>query len=283
MRSQTVVLDCCSNEFTPFDFKNPTAIVELPKALNEISGLSIVDDSTIVGVQDEKGFIYVIDSRSGDIRERIRFAKNGDYEGIQLVGSDMYVLRSDGDLYRVTNWRSEEPSTERIETFLSERYDTEGLAFQSADSLLLIACKAYAGSNMKGFRAVYAFDLDVDSLRAKPIYAINFDAKRRTDFPGKLTDFEKKRDKVRGYRPSGLAVDPLTDNVYILSSGWKSIAVVSQSGLLVNVIDLPDKDFRQPEGIVFDPAGDLYIASEARGKDPTLLRYNRRTQPVEVN
>ena len=273
----TVVSDKVSGSLVsvPFDFDKPSMDTKLDDKLEEISGLALIDDSTLAAIEDERGYIYLLDASSGKIRSRHKFGSGRDYEGIELVGTSLYVLESDGDLYVVKNWNSDEISTVKIETRLTSRFDTEGLAYDASRNLLLIACKEYPGRRLSGFKSVYAWDLAVDTLRTRPVYAINYKAKHRDDFPGRLSDHIPDRDKTKRFKPSGISIDPKTGNVFILSSVWKSIVVLEPSGKILHVVDLPGEQFEQPEGLAFDSRGNLYVANEGNGKRGTLLKFDR--------
>ncbi|HUH29327.1 MAG TPA: hypothetical protein VLZ86_13970, partial [Gelidibacter sp.] len=77
---------------------------KLPAELNEISGIVWIDDHTLACVQDENGVIYLYDLDEKSITEEIPFAGNGDYEGIALHDSNLYVMQSDGLLYEIKDW-----------------------------------------------------------------------------------------------------------------------------------------------------------------------------------
>lgn len=256
-----------------YDFESPALSEKLPGYLDEISGLTSIDDSTLAAIEDESGVLYFLDSRTGKVDRRQKFGPDGDYEAIEIVRDTIYVLRSDGDVYEIADWRTDSPSVNKNETFLSIRHDTEGLAFDSASNSLLILCKEYAGKQMSGLKSIYSYDLSGDSLKTAPLYAINFDSKKRDDFPGRLVDFQYSRSKLRGFKPSAIAVHPLSGNLYILSSAWKAVVVMDRSGRIVSVTELEGKNYRQPEGITFDRYGTLFISSEANGKDAYLFSF----------
>ncbi|MCE3280799.1 MAG: hypothetical protein K0S44_2990 [Bacteroidetes bacterium] len=58
----------------------------MPKELNEISGISFVDEDLLACVQDEKGTIYLFDLERNLITKRIKFSGKGDYEAIAIKG-----------------------------------------------------------------------------------------------------------------------------------------------------------------------------------------------------
>ena len=80
---------------------------ELPAVLDEISGIAWLSEGTIASIQDEDGIIFIYDLNKKKIIEEIEFAGPGDYEGIAIHNQDAYVLRSDGTIYIISNFRNE--------------------------------------------------------------------------------------------------------------------------------------------------------------------------------
>ena len=79
-----------------YDLNKPDTIVKLPAILNEISGLTDIDNNYIACTQDELGIIFIVDVNTGKIREQYEFEAIGDFEGLTNVNGTFYILRSDG-------------------------------------------------------------------------------------------------------------------------------------------------------------------------------------------
>lgn len=75
------------------------------------------------------------------------------------------------------------------------------------------------------------------------------------------------------FKPSGIAVHPKSNDIYIIGSVGKMMVVLNHTGEIKNLIPLNPKIFWQPEGICFSPDGDLYISSEGRGKAGYILKF----------
>lgn len=245
-------------EAVPYRLDAPDAVVELPARLQEISGLTVLPSGRLGAVQDESGVIYEIDPASGRVTSQLPFAGRGDYEGIELTPDAVWVLRSDGDLYRVAQDSAGRVATRRIETALRRRNDTEGLAYDAEGARLLIACKEDPGEGLGEVRAIYAFDLATETLSATPVVVLD---RRRVD--GRAA-----------FKPSAIAVDPRSGNLFVLSSVEKALAVIGPDGTLQALRPLSPRLFPQPEGVAFDAAGTLYIANEGPLGAGTLLRFS---------
>ena len=113
----------------PYNLTQPDQKIKLPDRLREISGLTWWDDHQLAGVQDEDGYIFIIDTISGDVVEQEKFQKDGDYEGIARVGKKLYIARSDGNLFKVKDFDEKDQKTKEYKTKLSAANDVEDLYY----------------------------------------------------------------------------------------------------------------------------------------------------------
>ena len=160
--------------------------------------------------------------------------------------------------------------------------DVEGLAFNPENNRLLIGCKGKiaegedADSATK--KAIYEFDLDGMAMLNKPCYLLTLPSiqnyLKHQDKHDHLDKFLKtfaEGEKELKFSPSGIAIHPVTKNIYVTSSKGKMLLVLDQKGKILHLEKLKKKIHRQPEGICFDTDGTLYIANE--GKDDKALVY----------
>ncbi len=244
-------------EAVPYRLDAPDAVVALPDELREISGLTVLPSGRLGAVQDEAGVVYEIDPATGAVVDRLTFDGAGDFEGVETTPDAVWALRSDGDLYRVGRDSTGAPTVRKVETILKSRNDTEGLAFDPAGGRLLVACKEWPGPDLDDVRAIYAFDLATETMDPVPAFLL-----RRAEVDGAVN-----------FRPSALAVHPVSGDLYVLSSVRKAVAVLRADGTLLAVVDLPSDVAPQPEGIAFTADGTLYVSSEGPSGPGTLLRY----------
>ena len=146
---------------------------------------------------------------------------------------------------------------------MTGRNDTEGLAYDHVNRDLLIACKGHPFAdeiNGNEVKAIYSFDLESKFSDIKPFLLIKMD-----------TIKYYKGDET--FAPSGIAIHPVTGNIFILGSVGKLLLVLSRKGEMLAMIKLNPKIFRQPEGICFSPDGIMYIASEGDGREGSILKF----------
>ena len=78
---------------------------------------------------------------------------------------------------------------------------------------------------------------------------------------------------AKAFAPSGIAIHPITKEVFLLSSPGKLLVVLDENGKIKDAQKLSPKYMKQPEGICFDRDGTLYITSEGDGGKARLLKY----------
>lgn len=229
---------------------SPDAVFELSRELREISGLGFAGDSLLLAVQDEDGVVYALSPEDGSVRWRFRFAGDGDYEGVEVAGENVYVLRSDGDIFVASLQRRDR--ARRVRTPLRSRDDTEGLALSGgSQSTMLVAAKETLSD---GRRLIYAFDTEAEALDETPRRSVDLAAVAELSGAGK--------GDVADFKPSGLAIDPQTGWLFVVGSVDRLIVAIDDSGTVRSVLRVPESSLPQPEGIAFGPNGDLFVASE---------------------
>jgi hypothetical protein len=267
-----------------YELGRPDQRFSMPPSLKEISGISWIGKGMLACNEDENGTIYIYSLEEKVVIDSRKFGKDGDYEDIAVVSSTAYVLLSKGDIFRVKDFQQDDFKVKRYKTDLSKKNDAEGLAYDSSESRLLIALKGSPAVDkekpFKGYRAVYAFDLETKQLGKDPVYLVDLRRIESYRDQGNFTQFSSKLARILGitdpygnFRPSGIAIHPLTDDIYIISSVGKLLVVLDREGLVLGVQALDPVLYKQPEGICFSPGGDLYISSEGRGGKGYILKF----------
>jgi len=227
----------------------------MPAALKEISGHAVVDADRFACIQDEDGRIFIYSRSGGRVESEIDFAGAGDYEDIALVGSTAYVVRSDGQLYRVADYRGGKPTVRTYETGLTAKQEIEGLTHDAAHNRLLLSVKSKEGGGAD-YKGIYAFNLSTHRLAPAPVY--------RLALSDPLLNGSKEP------MPSALAVHPTTGDVYIVDGPGKRILIMGGNGALKSVHDVSSV-LPQPEGIAIGADGRIYVSSEGGKGDGIIV------------
>lgn len=256
-----------------YNLTHPDLEVSLPSILQEISGLTDIDDHTVACVQDEIGTVFVYNISTEKIVRQFSFGGAGDYEGITRVANTLYVMRSDAKLYEINNYRDTNYVVNEYDIQIPI-LDNEGLAFDPVHNRLLIAGKSESTKEEHaGTRLVYSFDLNTKALSTKPVHVFREaqikDFIRKNNLEGTL----KGKNKKIHIHPSAISVHPITGDVYVLSSKGRTLYVFDQNSDLIALKVLDRKKFIQPEGITFVDNGDMFISNEGKKGRPTLMKF----------
>jgi uncharacterized protein YjiK len=267
MSSESIV-----SKVFPYDLNAPNSSFELDVSLREISGLTTSPKAdNLAAVQDEKGQLFYINKKSGKVDPSVIFAEDGDFEGIEFVGDTLWVVKSKGRLFKLWNLNKTpyDMATFKIESL--KKANIEGLGYDAKNNRLLLAQKGEKTDEATS-RSIFAFDLKKQVSSVSKVFDIGL-----KDFQAFLTNKKAKKyqslvdDYVKNplatgidFGPSGVAVHPLSGNIFVISSINKVLIVMSSEGKLLEMVKLDKTIFAQPEGICFDADGTMYISTEAK-------------------
>ncbi|MEP0984502.1 SdiA-regulated domain-containing protein [Ekhidna sp.] len=258
-----------------YDLKSPTDRHYLPYVLEEVSGLSFKSPAQLLAIDDESGKLFEYDIKEKQIIHSISFAKADDYEGVELVGNDIYVLKHDGDVFHFQYTEAKQTESKKYETALHDNNDTEGLGYDATKNLLLIACKedGHLGDKKMPGRGFYIFDIETKTLGTEPYFVIG--PKELEAFWEAHRAFDYDQERIK-FKPSAIATHPLTGNYYILSSVGKMLLVVSKTGSILATYPISPRILGQPEGICFSTDGTMFISSEGEGDRGYILEFEMK-------
>ncbi|MES2431895.1 MAG: SdiA-regulated domain-containing protein [Bacteroidota bacterium] len=236
---------------TRYDVHNP-AIMKLPDMMAEISGIVYYPkDSTLFGIIDEDGLFYKIPfDQKGEIK-RWRFNKGHDYEDLVLLDSVFYVLVSNGKIETlkfvgdsIESTKSEFPNAGK------KTNEFESLYYDDSLKQFVLLCK---DCELDNDDILTAWGYDTATKEYKPsIYTINV-----KEIAQKL-GVEKLK-----LKPSGASINPVTNDLYIISAINNLIVITDRAGKFKDLYQLDPAIYKQPEGITFTPSGDMIISNES--------------------
>ncbi|MEO8414514.1 MAG: SdiA-regulated domain-containing protein [Ginsengibacter sp.] len=248
-----------------YDLNNPY-ILRLGDALSEISGISFyTKDSSVFAINDESGYLYKIHFNKKFLVENWKFDKQHDFEDVLLHDSSFYILESNGNIETLNFSVNGDTIFNRKSVFPSQdksRNEFESLYYNEENNGLVIVCK------------------DCENDKKNAVSAWDFDPAADTYTPSGFSINVKPVAKITGedklkLKPSATAVNPITKDIWILSSDNQLLVVTDREGNTREVYTLNPVIFNQPEGITFTPWGDLLISNEAGDKygTATLLIF----------
>lgn len=239
--------------------------VSLPQELKEISGLEWVGKDQLWAVEDESAEIFRINPQTGDIIQKMKFGKKADFEDLVVIDGTAWILQSNGDIYKVTDPFGTTSETTQFEFPNIGKRDMETLLASENKKALWIFCKDCEIDKGSEGASAFKFDLETLQFDITPFHKLE-----SKDLKPLLQNQNSKSLKIQ---PSAAAFHPIEKKIYVISSSgnWLSIMGADLNPLEVHRLD--PILFKQPEGITFDPAGNLYISNEAAGGQPNLLIF----------
>ena len=244
-----------------YDLANPQKKT-LSESLLEISGICFgpQGSDTIYSVNDEEGILFKLDlTKENTSAAKYKFAKNGDFEDLAFFNGKWVVLKSNGILtaflpanigIRDSSWTTEA---------ILPKGEYEAMA--AAGDTLYVLCKSC--------------DVDVNAAESISAYAIT-ESSGRFSVVRTVSISLSGITKEKTFKPSGMALNPVTGNWFIISAVNKKLVELNRQFGFVGTHHLKASVFKQPEGIAFDSAGALYISNEGDETNANLLIFRRK-------
>ncbi len=247
-----------------FDLNTPYKM-QLSQDLDEISGIYFyAKDTTAFAIVDEDGWLYKIFLKRNGAIQKWKFGKNHDYEDLELIDSSFYVLSSSGDITRINFSSTDSLSTQIFKFPGSGSNEFESMYYDSAAGNINILCKD-CDADDKSSLSTWVFSIADGTYSLSPVL-INVSPVAEA----------LGENKVR-FKPSATALNPVTEELYMISAINKVLAIAGKDGVITKVYKLNPTLFRQPEGMAFTPSGDLLISNElGDGNTATILVFKNK-------
>lgn len=174
-------------------------------------------------------------------------------------------MKSNGNLYRVVDFREKDSQTVIFEFPSLGKRDLEALVSDIEEPFLWIFCKVCEWDENPDRSSIFKFDLrsmEFDSLSVRSI--------DKKQLQGMLSEKELEKLKIQ---PSAAAKHPLTKEYFLLSSTGKWLMTLDQAMIPTAIYPLNPTLFKQPEGITFAPDGTLFISNEAADGRSNILIF----------
>lgn len=233
-------------------------IFMLDQDLKEISGLTYSEKYGLWCIHDEKGSSYQLDLSTFDVIDEIELGKNQDFEGVEIIGDELYVISSSGDILTYNFLNS---GKDKIKTKFDSDNNIEGLGAIASKNILLIGAKGdplTRKTEKKNRDIIYGLDIKTEQLLESAMLEIDYE------------EIETVVDeKIRG-RLGISGVSFYKGRYYILSHKHKLLLTYKKNGNLEKVEKLNPVLYNQAEGITLY-GGLLLISNEKGNKNSATI------------
>lgn len=248
-----------------YNFAQPVTF-KLDLKIREISGIVWDTHSDqFIAHNDELGQVYFLDRSAGAIMGDpfVFNTAKGDYEDIAMIGDDIYVLRSDGAIFKIgiDSVSGKRNHVDLGKIGLSDKNDFETLYYDAEKKALIMICKNCDSDDKKTVSA-FAYYPDSIGFVTKPLFQIDA-AKIKQLTPRETSKFQ----------PSAARIHPILKKLFIISSASNQLVMADTNGEVESVYMLAKKSFPQPEGLTFKSNGEMFISNEGVGSKAELLKF----------
>jgi uncharacterized protein YjiK len=250
----------------------PVAMWIMPPALSEISGIALTGDGRLLAHDDELARVFEIDPRRGVVLKSFMLGKglHGDFEGITVAGQDLYMMLSNGLLYRFREGENQSRvNYETFDTHLGKECEFEGVAYEKDSARLILPCKNVKIKHLDDELVIYKWKIGSRDSTGITMLTVPL---------GEVIG----DNKWKKFRPSDMTIDPATGNYVLISSLEKGLVVMTPDGEVIRSERLPGKH-AQAEGVAITSDNILIISDEATSKPATITLYKwKRPEPGAI-
>ena len=233
-----------------YDFSAPVKFA-LPIRLDEISGISFYAND-IYAIQDELGRLYHFKLDSDKITSA-KFGSKADYEDLAILDNTVFILESNGTIFSFDLALADSEQVYDLKEWhaMETACEYEGLFADSATNKIYALSKECIDDASSAPWSGTVFKWKNDSLKMLEHFSIDMQELKKLNGNKKLQ-----------FKPSALALHPIARQWFIISSSNQLLLITDEKFTPIQIIKLKESLFSQPEGICFDPYGNLYIANE---------------------
>jgi uncharacterized protein YjiK len=242
--------------------RDPVAVWIMPPVLQEISGIALTADGRLFAHNDELARVFEIDPKRGVIKKSFMLGKglHGDFEGITVVNQDLYMILSNGLIYKFREGANETrvPYT-TIDTRLGKECEFEGIAYEPDSARLVLPCKNVKVKHLDDELVIYRWKIGSTGTAGLSMIKVPL-----SEVTGS--------NKWKKFRVSDITIEPGTGNYVLISAQEKGLVVMKPSGEVLRSEPLPGRH-SQPEGVAITRDDILVISDEATSKPAAITLY----------
>jgi len=242
---------------------------KLAGRIKETSGLAVDKYDRLFTHNDESATIFELNKKNGKIIKQFyvgdKKVLKADFEGLAIVDSIFYLVKSNGDIIEFKEGRAEEMMSFHLyKNDLSKKIEIEGLCYDNEQQQLLMISKSDKRKKQKLYRSIFAFSLTEKKME------------KTARFKLLIKEITALNLIEKDFGPSGIEYNQKTKHFFIIAHISKLIVEIDEKGQVIAVDQLINH--RQPEGITFLSDGSCLIADEGGSNAARLSIYRKRIE-----
>src|SRR4029077_613923 len=197
----------------------PLAMWIMPPQLREISGLALTSRGPVLTHDDNAGRVSEIDPKTGILLKAFSLIGNQkeDFEAIAIAGNDIYLMASDGKLFRFREGADgQQVQFMFFDTGLGKQCEFESLVYEADSTRLVMVCKRILDKQAPKDLVIYRMPLPLNRATFTVLHV-----------PIKQVI---GTNKWKNFRPTDITIDPFTRNYVIIASHEKGLLVLTPDG-----------------------------------------------------
>jgi hypothetical protein len=257
-----------------FDLVHPESVTNLPMGVNAFTDFVIMDSTHLICLDDQIGGVLVYDMVSNKSQGYLPTGIDSKITEVTKIDSTIILVDDRMDLhFLLPPYDSTSITTESLR---EKSWISSGMCLHEQTKRLFFVAKSDIENEVQN-HLIYTFNLNQRKLSERPLFEIKpedielFAISNNITLPSNRLDENGDTVDVFSFKPDVIAVHPKTNEIYVLSTIDRSLAVYNQFGQVVNFTTLNEELFSQPKAMTFFPNGDLLLTNSDL-KNPSVVR-----------
>ncbi len=256
-----------------FDLVHPESVTNLPLGVNAFTDFVLMDSTHLVCLDDQIGGVLVYNLISNKSQGYLPTGIDSKITEVTKIDSTIVLVDENMDLHFL--FPPYDSSSIVTESLREKSWISSGMCLHEQTKRLFFVAESDIENDVQN-HLIYTFNLNQRKMNERPLFDIKpedielFAISNNINLPTNPTE---QADSIHyfTFKPDVIAVHPKTNEIYILSSANRSLAVYNQFGQVVNFTTLSEELFSQPKAMTFFPNGDLLLTNSDL-KNPSVVR-----------
>ncbi|MFY7668005.1 MAG: hypothetical protein ACOVQG_04630 [Crocinitomicaceae bacterium] len=257
-----------------FDLVHPESVTNLPMGVNAFTDFVMMDSTHLICLDDQIGGVLVYDMISNKSQGYLPTGIDSKITEVTKIDSTIILVDDKMDLhFLLPPYDSTSITTESLR---EKSWISSGMCLHEQTKRLFFVAESDIENEVQN-HLIYTFNLNQRKLSERPLFEIKpedielFAISNNITLPVNRSDENGDTVDVFSFKPDVIAVHPKTNEIYVLSTIDRSLAVYNQFGQVVNFTTLNEELFSQPKAMTFFPNGDLLLTNSDL-KNPSVVR-----------